>query len=82
MLRGTEPERKLRMAEPEQLHTVLEVASLLRVSKMTIYRLIRDGSLPALRVGRCFRVRGSAVDAFVTSAESSAEQPYVPKGRR
>ena len=37
--------------------TVAEVASMIRVSKMTVYRLVHNGELPAVRVGRSFRVR-------------------------
>ena len=32
--------------------TVAEVAEQLRVSNMTVYRLVQSGALPALRVGR------------------------------
>jgi excisionase family DNA binding protein len=39
------------------LLTAQEVADLLRVSSMTVYRLIRSGELPAVRVGRSYRVR-------------------------
>lgn len=39
-----------------QLLTVAEVAALMRVSKMTVYRLVHNGELPAVRVGRSFRV--------------------------
>ena len=37
--------------------TVAEVAAMMRVSKMTVYRLVHSGELPAVRVGRAFRVR-------------------------
>ena len=40
---------------------VAEVASLMRVSKMTVYRLVHNGELPAVRVGRSFRVHAKAV---------------------
>jgi excisionase family DNA binding protein len=36
--------------------TVAEVAATMRVSKMTVYRLVHSGELPAVRVGRSFRV--------------------------
>ena len=36
--------------------TVTEVADIMRVSKMTVYRLIHSGAMPALRVGKSFRV--------------------------
>ncbi|HEY7439571.1 MAG TPA: helix-turn-helix domain-containing protein [Acidimicrobiia bacterium] len=45
--------------------TVQEVAELMRVSTMTVYRLIKAGELPAVRVGRSFRVRDIDVDAYL-----------------
>ena len=39
--------------------TVAEVAAVMRVSKMTVYRLVHAGTLPAVRVGRSFRVPGA-----------------------
>ncbi|MGH7358551.1 MAG: helix-turn-helix domain-containing protein [Acidimicrobiia bacterium] len=45
--------------------TVQEVAELMRVSTMTVYRLIKSGELPAVRVGRSFRVRDEDVDAYL-----------------
>ena len=41
--------------------TVAEVAEIMRVSKMTVYRLVHSGDLPAIRFGRSFRVPESAV---------------------
>ena len=49
------------------LLTVAEVASAMRVSTMTVYRLIKGGELPAVRVGRSYRVRGTAVEQYLTS---------------
>ena len=45
--------------------TVAEVAAVMRVSKMTVYRLVHSGELPAIRFGRSFRVPESAVQAAV-----------------
>ncbi|NYG53793.1 helix-turn-helix domain-containing protein [Nocardioides perillae] len=45
--------------------TVAEVAQMMRVSKMTVYRLVHNGELPALRVGRSFRVTEQDVDAYL-----------------
>ena len=45
--------------------TVAEVALLMRVSKMTVYRLVHSGELPAVRVGRSFRVPESAVHDYL-----------------
>lgn len=45
--------------------TVAEVAGILRVSKMTVYRLVHSGELPAARVGRSFRVPERAVQEYL-----------------
>jgi excisionase family DNA binding protein len=45
--------------------TVAEVAAVMRVSKMTVYRLVHGGELPAVRVGRSFRVPEQAVHAYL-----------------
>ena len=51
-----------------QFLTVAGVAALMRVSKMTVYRLVHNGELPAVRVGRSFRVHARAVhDMLETS---------------
>ena len=41
--------------------TVAEVATVMRVSKMTVYRLVHSGELPAVRFGRSYRVPETAV---------------------
>lgn len=45
--------------------TVAEVATIMRVSKMTVYRLVHAGELPAVRVGRSFRVPEKAVHDYL-----------------
>jgi excisionase family DNA binding protein len=45
--------------------TVAEVAAMMRVSKMTVYRLVHGGELAALRVGRSFRVKEEDVDEYL-----------------
>jgi excisionase family DNA binding protein len=48
--------------------TVAEVAALMRVSKMTVYRLVHAGDITAVRVGRSFRVPEHAVHAYLREA--------------
>ncbi len=45
--------------------TIAEVASMMRVSKMTVYRLVHNGELPAVRVGRSFRVTEKDVNDYL-----------------
>ncbi len=56
-----------RLAEVRFL-TVAEVAELMRVSKMTVYRLVHSGDLSAVRVGRSFRVPEHAVHTYLREA--------------
>src|SRR3569623_679747 len=55
-----------------QFLTVAEVAALMRVSKMTVYRLVHNGELPAVRVGRSFRVHAKAVHDLLESSYHDA----------
>ncbi len=52
-------------AVPYDLLTPREVAEVMRVSTMTVYRLIKSGELPAMRVGKHLRIRGNDVAAFL-----------------
>lgn len=54
--------------------TVAEVAELMRVSKMTVYRLVHSGELPAVRVGRSFRVHEQAVQEYLGASIYEAGQ--------
>ena len=51
--------------ELTRLLTVQEVAEVMRVSRMTVYRLIRAGQLKAVRVGRNYRVREEDLSAYL-----------------
>ncbi|WP_062518844.1 helix-turn-helix domain-containing protein [Demequina silvatica] len=48
--------------------TVAEVAEMVRVSRMTVYRWVHSGELPAVRFGRSFRVPQQAVEQFMEQA--------------
>jgi excisionase family DNA binding protein len=50
--------------------TVAEVAAIMRVSKMTVYRLVHGGELAAVRVGRSFRVPEPAVRDYLADART------------
>ncbi|MDQ1660344.1 MAG: hypothetical protein QOJ68_324 [Blastococcus sp.] len=50
--------------------TVTEVAAIMRVSKMTVYRLVHAGDLVAVRVGRSFRVPEPAVRGYLAGART------------
>jgi len=47
--------------------TVAEVADVMRVSKMTVYRLVHSGEMPAVRVGHSFRVPQDALEQYLAT---------------
>jgi excisionase family DNA binding protein len=51
----------------EPLLTVGEVASIMRVSNMTVYRLIKSGQLGAIRVGKNYRLRRKDVESYLSA---------------
>ena len=51
--------------EADQFLTVSEVARGLRVSNMTVYRLVNSGQLDAVRVGRSYRIREVDVHRYL-----------------
>ncbi len=52
--------------------TVAEVASQLRVSNMTVYRLINAGQLPAVRIGKSYRITEGDVDKYLSAGYTQA----------
>jgi len=58
----------------ENSYTTEEIAKLLRISKLTVYDLIKKGELPAYRVGRQMRVDASDLEAYKTRAKGEYRQ--------
>jgi excisionase family DNA binding protein len=50
----------------DRLLTVAEVADIMRVSNMTVYRLIKSGQLAAIRVGKNYRIRESEIERYLS----------------
>lgn len=58
-----------------QFFTVAEVADIMRVSRMTIYRMVHSGELPAIRVGKnSYRVPRSALDQLFSMGIQDVEE--------
>jgi excisionase family DNA binding protein len=64
------------MAEPVQgqgrFLTVAEVARMLRVSNMTVYRLVNAGDIAAVRVGKSYRLREADIDKYLADRYTQA----------
>ena len=62
-------------AVPYDLLTPREVAEVMRVSTMTVYRLIKSGQLRAIRVGKHLRIRGNDVVEFLDARVVHTPRP-------
>ena len=56
------------------LLTVSEVAAAIRVSNMTVYRLIKSGELGAVRVGKNYRIREADLERFFQDRSVRVEE--------
>lgn len=53
------------------LYTTEQVAKLLQVHPLTILKYIRSGQLKAIKLGRVYRIRQSALQAFLRQQEAT-----------
>ena len=58
----------------DPLLTVGEVATLMRVSNLTVYRMIKSGQLGAIRVGKNYRIRRSDVERYLSERAVRIEE--------
>ncbi len=66
-----------RATSEDNLLTTEDVLRYLRINARTVYRLIRDGDLRAVRVGRQWRVRRQDLDRFVAAQRIGVAWPAV-----
>ena len=59
--------------ETKQLYTVAEVAAMMRVSKMTVYRMVQAGTIDSIRFGRSYRVPQSAVRNYLDATNPGTD---------
>ena len=58
----------------DRLLTVAEVADHMRVSNMTVYRLIKGGTLPAIRVGKNYRIRAQDLVNYLNASVAQVDE--------
>jgi excisionase family DNA binding protein len=64
-------------AQPE-FYTVGQLADLLQLTPMTIYRMVRRGELACHAIGRIKRFRRGDVEAFLQSSRKPAASASAP----
>ena len=69
----------MRQVEGVTLYTILEAAKVLGVTPQTIRVYIKDGRIPAKRIGRPYLISGDALKRFVTDTASEGDfrKPYI-----
>ncbi|KON90101.1 hypothetical protein AF332_27055 [Sporosarcina globispora] len=70
----------------ELSYTIEEVSQLLKVSKLTLYDLVKKGELPVFRIGRQMRIDARDLDAYITNQKTNqipkASPPIVQRNER
>jgi excisionase family DNA binding protein len=78
--RSEDPREELTAMIDETFLTTEEVLEYLQVNLRTVYRLIKAGKIPAVRVGRQWRFRKRDIDAWLDNhrTRGMANQPPAP----
>ncbi|GAA3328949.1 hypothetical protein GCM10017711_38670 [Paeniglutamicibacter sulfureus] len=79
MIGGRNTMVDLKGFEDAHYMTVAEVAEAMRVSNMTVYRLVHSGELPAVRFGRSYRVPAQAVKEYLIAEQHAAASEHRPE---
>ena len=66
------------MAENRDILTMKEICDLLQVDQSTVYKLVRQGSIPGFRVGSDWRFRRDVIERWMVE-QSMAIQQARPK---
>jgi excisionase family DNA binding protein len=66
-------------AEVREFYTVGQLAELLQLTEMTIYRMVNRGDLPCYEIGRVKRFRHRDVEDFLDACRVPASNPKTPR---
>ncbi len=65
------------MIENEHFYSLEEVADILGVTYLLIYKLVRTGELPAMRVGKKYRVTGIDLNSYLNKQREAVKQDVL-----
>lgn len=60
----------------DEVMNIDELSTYLKISKSTLYKLVREGKIPSQKIGRHWRFRKETIDTWL------AEMPSETKGKR
>ena len=62
--------------EERGVMTVNEVSKYLRISRASVYRLVREGKIPVSRIGKHLRFRKKIIDKWLTHMEKKNQDSH------
>ncbi len=57
----------------DEVLTIKELSAYLKISKSTLYKLVREGKIPSQKVGRHWRFRKVAIDRWLEDTRDEPE---------
>ena len=63
-----------RLEQRPTVMTLDEVARYLRINKSTVYRLARDGTLPAWKLGNVWRFKKDSIERWIADTQSAQQR--------
>ena len=54
--------------------TLEEVSRYLRINKSTVYRMARDGTLPAWKLGNVWRFKKDSIERWIANTQRAQQQ--------
>ena len=66
-------------AEPDNIMTIQDLSTYLKISRSTLYKLAQEGALPGTKVGRHWRFHKDAIDEWVRTGKFSENFGRQPK---
>lgn len=62
------------MAKANQVMTIKDVAAYLSVHPMTMYKYVKEGNIPAFKIGTSWRIRREAIEKWIKENEGNHER--------
>jgi len=63
-----------RLEKRPTVMTLDEVARYLRINKSTVYRLARDGTLPAWKLGNVWRFKKDSIERWIADTQNAQQR--------
>ena len=65
--------------DDDKVFTIIELAEYLKIPKSTLYKLVRSGSIPCLKVGKHWRFHKDSIDAWLTRQDRKEKELGGPQ---